>query len=57
MASAITWFQIPATDSARAKAFYETICGFQLLPLDAGPGMQMWGFPPTGNRARSAAPS
>ena len=29
MASAITWFQIPATDSARAKAFYETICGFE----------------------------
>ncbi|HEX5642054.1 MAG TPA: VOC family protein [Thermoleophilia bacterium] len=45
MASAITWFQIPATDSARAKAFYETICGFELLPLDAGPGMEMWGFP------------
>ena len=45
MASAITWFQIPATDSARAKAFYEKICGFELLPLDAGPDMEMWGFP------------
>lgn len=45
MASAITWFQIPASDSARAKAFYETICDLRLLPLDAGPGMEMWGFP------------
>ena len=45
MASAITWFQIPASDSARAKAFYETICDVQLLALDAGPGMEMWGFP------------
>ena len=45
MASAITWFQIPATDSARAKAFYEKICGFELQALDAGPGMEMWGFP------------
>ena len=45
MASAITWFQIPASDIARAKAFYETICGFELEPLDAGPGMEMWGFP------------
>ena len=45
MASAITWFQIPATDAARAKAFYETICGVSLQQLDAGPGMEMWGFP------------
>ena len=45
MASAITWFQIPATDMARAKKFYETICGFELQQMDAGPGMEMWGFP------------
>ena len=30
MASAITWFQIPASDIVRAKTFYETICGFSL---------------------------
>ena len=45
MASAITWFQIPAADMARAKKFYETICGFELQQMDAGPGMEMWGFP------------
>lgn len=45
MASVITWFQIPASDPARAKTFYETICGFELEKMDAGPGMEMWGFP------------
>jgi predicted enzyme related to lactoylglutathione lyase len=45
MASAITWFQIPATDITRAKAFYEAVCGFELLPLESPPEMQMWGFP------------
>lgn len=45
MASAITWFQIPASDAARAKAFYETVCGVPLEKMDAGPDMEMWGFP------------
>lgn len=45
MAPAITWFEIPATDMARAKAFYETICDIRLEPMDAGPGMDMAGFP------------
>lgn len=45
MAPAITWFQIPATDMARAKTFYETICDIKLEPMDAGPGMDMAGFP------------
>jgi predicted enzyme related to lactoylglutathione lyase len=26
MPSAVNWFQIPASDMARAKTFYETIC-------------------------------
>ena len=34
MASAINWFQIPATDIARAKTFYETICGFPLEKME-----------------------
>ena len=37
MASAITWFQIPATDMARAKEFYETICDFELEPAGRRP--------------------
>jgi predicted enzyme related to lactoylglutathione lyase len=45
MASAISWFQIPATDIRRAKRFYETVCGFELEQVLASPGMEMWGFP------------
>jgi len=45
MASAISWFQIPATDIARAREFYETVCGVELEQLLASPGMDMWGFP------------
>jgi uncharacterized protein len=45
MASAITWFQIPANDIVRAKAFYEAICGFKLEKLESPPEMEMWAFP------------
>jgi predicted enzyme related to lactoylglutathione lyase len=45
MASAISWFQIPASDITRARQFYETVCGFRLEQLLASPGMDMWGFP------------
>jgi uncharacterized protein len=45
MPSALNWFQIPATDAVRAKAFYETICGVTLEKMEAGPAMEMWGFP------------
>ena len=45
MPSALNWFQIPASDATRARAFYETICGLTLEKLEAGPGMEMWGFP------------
>ncbi|HEY6504705.1 MAG TPA: VOC family protein [Chitinophagaceae bacterium] len=34
MKSAISWFEIPATDLARATKFYETILGVTLIPLD-----------------------
>lgn len=45
MASAISWFQIPASDITRAKQFYETVCDIQFEQLLASPGMEMWGFP------------
>lgn len=45
MPSAINWFQIPAGDIARAKTFYETICGGPLEKLESGPTMEMWAFP------------
>ena len=34
MKNAISWFEIPATDLARATRFYETIFGIKLNPLD-----------------------
>jgi uncharacterized protein len=34
MKNAISWFEIPATDLARATKFYETIFGVTLNPLD-----------------------
>ena len=44
MPSAINWFQIPATNIARARSFYETICDLSLEKLDT-PNMEMWAFP------------
>ena len=45
MPSAVNWFQIPATDAARARAFYETVCGVELREIMPGGRMRMWGFP------------
>ena len=45
MSSALDWFQIPALDAARARAFYETVCGVELQELMPGAQMRMWGFP------------
>ena len=42
--SAISWFEIPASDLNRAAKFYETIMGVQLIVMDM-PGMSMRMFP------------
>lgn len=34
MNNAISWFEIPSTDLARAQKFYETIFGIQMIPMD-----------------------
>jgi predicted enzyme related to lactoylglutathione lyase len=34
----LTWFEIPATDLARATAFYETVFGITTTPDDIGDG-------------------
>ena len=34
MDNAISWFEIPATDLARAQQFYETIFQIEMQPLD-----------------------
>lgn len=44
MASAITWFEIPARDLARAQKFYEAVLGRPLLAMEH-PGRKMAAFP------------
>ena len=42
--NAISWFEIPATDLARAQKFYETVFNLKLNPLDL-PNIKMRMFP------------
>jgi uncharacterized protein len=42
--NAISWFEIPTNDLARAQKFYESIFEIQLIPLEM-PGFQMRMFP------------
>jgi predicted enzyme related to lactoylglutathione lyase len=42
--STITWFEIPATDFARAVRFYETIFATPLVHLAAFPGMAIFPY-------------
>lgn len=44
MKNAISWFEIPATDLARAQKFYEAIFDISMIPLDT-PNMKMRMFP------------
>jgi hypothetical protein len=40
----VNWFEIPATDLDRAKAFYEYVLGVNLTLQDFGPLKMAW-FP------------
>jgi uncharacterized protein len=42
--NALNWFEIPVTDTARAKKFYETILDIQ-MQTDTMMGMEMTMFP------------
>lgn len=42
--SAISWFEIPATDLDRATKFYETLFDVTLIPMDT-PNIKMRMFP------------
>jgi uncharacterized protein len=42
--NAISWFEIPANDLARAQKFYETIFGLTMAPIDM-PNIKMRMFP------------
>lgn len=44
MKNAISWFEIPATDLARATKFYESIFGLSLVVMDM-PNIRMRMFP------------
>jgi predicted enzyme related to lactoylglutathione lyase len=44
MKNAISWFELPATDLARAQKFYETILGIRMIPFDT-PHIKMRMFP------------
>ncbi|MBS1597098.1 MAG: VOC family protein [Bacteroidetes bacterium] len=44
MKNAISWFEIPATNLSRAQKFYESIFGFELIPMDM-PNIKMRMFP------------
>lgn len=44
MKNAISWFEIPAIDLARATTFYETIFGLSLIVMDM-PNIKMRMFP------------
>ena len=37
MPHTLYWFEIPVTDFARAKAFYETVLGISIAPMAMGP--------------------
>lgn len=44
MTNSINWFEIPVTDFARAKKFYETIMDSEMFPMEMG-GMKSAFFP------------
>jgi uncharacterized protein len=46
--NALNWFEIPATDLARATKFYETIFEIKMTPMEM-PNIKMSMFPPDGS--------
>jgi len=47
--NAINWFEIPVTDIARAKKFYETILEIEMTPMEMM-GLKMAMFPYDGSK-------
>lgn len=43
-ANPVNWFEIPVTDMARAKAFYEKVFGIEIVESEMGPNKMGW-FP------------
>ena len=45
MTNSINWFEIPVTDFARAKKFYENVFSIKMQDMGEMMGMKMVGFP------------
>ena len=45
MANSINWFEIPATDADRARAFYETVLGTKMQKMEGIPNYKSYAFP------------
>ena len=43
-ANPVNWFEIPVSDMARAKKFYESVLGVELTETEMGPNRMGW-FP------------
>lgn len=41
-ANPVVWFEIPVTDMARAKQFYETVFSIEITEMDMGPAKMGW---------------
>ena len=44
MNNPVSWFELPAIDLVRAKAFYEGVFGFEMVP-ETNAGYEMLSFP------------
>ena len=45
MGNALNWFEIPALDADRARAFYQKVLGHDLGEMPGPPGYKMYTFP------------
>lgn len=56
--NSLNWFEIPATDLGRAKAFYETIFDFEMTPMAMGEhAYEMFPSAPETGKANGAVAS
>ena len=52
-ANPVNWFEIPVNDMAKAKSFYETVFGLDIMETEMGPNQMGW-FPMEMGAAGSA---
>ena len=54
MANIVNWFEIYVADMERAKTFYQSVFGVELMQLPSPDGGEMWAFPMEEGAAGSA---